>query len=167
MPRKPRQRPKKYGKSYGLTSKLTVGQFLVKMFEAQYTKRLSDEQLTEILADEFPRGPNYRPRISFYRNIYNRGEWACQNGQRPDLQCYRYSGQGQIIERSPGPAPSFLRKGEKKIEKLKDDLWDRDPTIHGKMDKLCKNLPTRQGKKYRETHPEDPVSSTYRKKKKS
>lgn len=95
------------GKSYGLKTGLTRGQFVVALFEDQLLSKSSDEELAETLRKEFRNSgvayENYMIRL--YRNKYNRGEHACQAGP-PKIQVPRYvAGKATRSGAFPGPNP--------------------------------------------------------------
>jgi hypothetical protein len=93
--------------TYGITTRLTVGQFVCRLFDEQVTKRRSDERLIYLIRKEFPgrEGIDYERYISMYRNIYNRGEWPCQRGIVPANTVARYDAEGHPMETKHGPPP--------------------------------------------------------------
>lgn len=91
------------GGSYGVTTGLMMGQFFVKLMEAQRKEKLDDDQLADALRKEFPHGSTkYLRYIRLYRSYYNNGKWASQCGTKPDFVVHKYLNKKPLTN-LPGP----------------------------------------------------------------
>jgi len=97
----------KIAPGYGITTGLTFGQFIVRLFDDQVNKHRDDYRLIRKIKAEFPLKADveYERYMNMYRNIYNRGEWPCQQGQVPANPIAKYDENGKAMKHGPGPAP--------------------------------------------------------------
>lgn len=93
--------------AYGVTTRLTLGQYICQIFDDQINKHRCDDKIAKMLRKEFPLKADveYERYLNMYRNLYNRGEWPCQQSQKPANPIVKYDEGGKVVKAKSGPSP--------------------------------------------------------------
>lgn len=104
---------KSHGKTTGLSFYETIGLLLLSNEKAPKTRKLTDEAITQFLAEEFPNSRGLKAilarrggrTLNHYRSLYNNGKLL---GDKPEVVSRRWTYKGELAN---------LRTGKKLTEK--------------------------------------------------
>lgn len=107
------------GNRYGVAEGLNITHFLNELFYNNYEAQLSDEEMNDIVAAEYPNRPSWQ-NMAAYRGYFNGGKHGHGMGDglplTGDNRLVRFKSQAELDEDAAKKEAAKTRKAAKKVE---------------------------------------------------